>query len=313
MKKILLTTFTALLALAAARAQDEKGAQKLMQPNTNIYYGPVVPPPIYVQPPVYGQTPPPVAQQPPSQVYVYDQKPLQQPPMLVSAADAQVTVDAFRTNYQTLGNPRILIYVNRDLVDDQSGLKLSGRSETVKTKRQSDLNATNGSVTTESVAKNNYYNNGQATKPTLADRQTVRDVERLMGRPLRAAGVTLVDQRVAGQVMENRPLDSLTGETEQARKDRAAVNRFADVVLEVLISSRSVTVPEISGDRTYTVPDIQVTAIRLKDSKVIGQASATDVLNRAGGPAIAARNFSVQDITEATALALMNDMLQETK
>ena len=95
--------------------------------------------------------------------------------------------------------------------------------------------------------------------------------------------------------------------------DRAAVTQIADVVLEVLISSRSTTVPEISGDRTYNVPDIQVTAIRLKDSKIVGQASATDVLSRAGGPATAARNFSVQDITEATALALMNDMLQETK
>ena len=91
------------------------------------------------------------------------------------------------------------------------------------------------------------------------------------------------------------------------------MNQIADVVLEVLISSRNVTVPEFSGDRTYTVPDIQVTAIRLKDSKVIGQASATDVISRAGGPAMAARNFSLQDITEATALALMNDMLQETK
>lgn len=298
------------IAVAAARAQDQKGAEKLMEPTTNIAIGPILPPPVYIQPPAYGQTAPPPAQPP---VYVYDQKPVQQMPPLVSEAEAQATVEAFRTNYQKLGNPRILIYVNRDLVDEQSGLKLSGRSETVKTTSKTDSGSTNNSVTTETVANNSYYNNGQASQPTLADRQTVRDVERLMGRPLRAAGATLVDQRVAGQIMENRPLDSLSGETEQARKDRAAVNQIADVVLEVLISSRNITVPEISGNRTYTVPDIQVTAIRLKDSKVIGQASATDVLNRAGGPAMAARNFSPQDITEATALALMNDMLQETK
>ena len=60
-------------------------------------------------------------------------------PMLVSEADAQATVDAFRTNYQKLGSPRMLIYVNRDLVDEQSGLKLSGRSETVKTTSKTDL------------------------------------------------------------------------------------------------------------------------------------------------------------------------------
>lgn len=310
MKKITLTVISVTLAIAIARAQDEKGATKLMAPYTNNAIGPVVPPPVYIQPPpVYGQTPPPAQQQ----VYVYDQKPLEQRPVLVSPSEAQATVDNFRTNYQRLGSPRILIYVNRDLVDEQSGLKLSGRSETVKTVRKTDSNSTNSSATTETFAKNNYSNNGQPASPTLADRQTVRDVERLMGRPLRAAGVTLVDQRLASQIMENRPLDSLTGETEQARKDRAAVNQIADVVLEVLISSRNVTVPEITGDRTYTVPDIQVTAIRLKDAKVIGQASATDVLNRVGGPAMAARNFSPQDITEATGLALMNDMLQETK
>ena len=233
--------------------------------------------------------------------------------MLIPQADAQSIVEQFRTNYPKLGSPRILIYVNRELVDEQSGLKLSGRSETVKTYRKADSNSTNNTATTETTAKNDYYNNGKPARPTLADRQTVRDVERLMGRPLRAAGATLVDQRVASQIMENRPLDSLTLETEQARKDRVSVNQIADVVMEVLISSRNVTVPEITGDRTYSVPDIQVTAIRLKDSKMIGQASAADVMNHSGGPAMAARNFSVQDITEATALALMNDMMQETR
>src|ERR1700677_283260 len=121
MKKIVLTAFTVALALAAAHAQ-EKGATKLMEPTTNMAIGPILPPPLYIQPPVYGQAPPPAAQQP---AYVYDQKPLQQQPILVSQADAQATVEAFRTNYQKLGSPRILIYVNRDLVDDQSGLKLS--------------------------------------------------------------------------------------------------------------------------------------------------------------------------------------------
>src|SRR5580693_4464325 len=162
MKKIIFAALSLTVALAAI-AQDEKGATKLMQPNTNTYFTPIVPPPVYIQPPVYGQTPPPANQQ----VYVYDQKPVEQPPALVSASDAQITMDAFRTNYQKLGNPRILIYVNRDLVDEQSGLKLSGRSETVKSRRVSDPNSTNNSTTTETEAKNNYYNNGQAAQPTL--------------------------------------------------------------------------------------------------------------------------------------------------
>jgi hypothetical protein len=61
------------------------------------------------------------------------------------------------------------------------------------------------------------------------------------------------------------------------------------------------------------VPDITMTAIRLKDAKVIGQASASEVISRAGGPGYVARNFGVEDVTEATALALMDDMLREAK
>jgi hypothetical protein len=317
MKKIVLTGFIVALALAVAQAQtQEKGAQKLMEPTTNIAIGPIVPPPIYIQQPGYVQPPPLSAAQPPPPAqpapYVYDQQPAQAPQQLISQTDAQSIVDQFRSNYSRLGSPRFLIYVNRDLVDGQSGMRLSARSETVKSRTITGSNSTNASVTTETVAKNNYRDNGAPATPTLADRQTVRDVERLMGRPLRAAGAALVDQRMASQMMESRSLSDLAQDSEQARKDRAAVNQIADVAVEVLISSRTVSVPGFSGDHTYTVPDIQATAIRLKDSKVIAQASASDVMDRVGG-STAGRNYSVQDITEATGLALMNDMLQETK
>jgi hypothetical protein len=317
MKEILMTALIATAAFAAVNAQ-QKGATQLMAPVTNTPTGPIEPTPLYLAPtPVYNSPSAPVAPSAPQPVYVYDQKPLAQQPVLISPQEAQSIIDQFRSSYQKLGNPRILIYINRDLVDEQSGLKLSGRSETVTTRRTTDYGSTNGSdkkesVSTKTVANNNYQNNGQA-QPTLTDRQTARDVERLMGRPLRAAGATLVDQRVAAQIMENRPIDSITLETEQARKDRTAVNQIADVVLEVLISSRTANVTDFNGGHVVSVPDIQITAIRLKDAKMIGQASATDVMNRSGGPGAAAQHFTVQDITEATSLALMNDILQEAK
>ena len=37
------------------------------------------------------------------------------------------------------------------------------------------------------------------------------------------------------------------------------------------------SVPEVAGDATYNVPDIQATAIRLKDAAIVGQAAASDV------------------------------------
>jgi hypothetical protein len=265
------------------------------------------PPPVYYQVPPVLMSPPPGD---PSPVYVYDQKPLPQQPMLISPQDAQAIVDRFRTNFPALACPRVLIYVNRELVDDQSGLKLARRTETLESSQSSTgTNASGGASSDKSVVRNTYYNQ-PGSAPALADRQTVRDVERLFGRPLRLAGVTLIDEHVAAQMIGDQPIrDLATGAPgTDANKDRQAVAQYADAVIEVLISSRNVTVPEISGDKTYTVPDIQATAIRLKDSKIIGQASATDVMNRT--PGFTARNFTVQDITEATALALMQDIMQ---
>ena len=154
----------------------------------------------------------------------------------------------------------------------------------------------------------NTYRADGKPQPTLADKQTVRDVERLFGRPLRSAGASLADQRVASQLIADRPLDEFIGTTDtpQARKDREALGKVADAVIEILISSKSISVPMISGDQTVSIPDIQATAISLKDSKVLGQASSSDVTTRV--PASSLAGFDVREIAEATALALMEDM-----
>ena len=127
-----------------------------------------------------GQTP----------VYHYEQKPLARLPVLVDPERAQGIVDLFRTNYALLGSPRILIYVNRNLVGDQSGVKLSDRSERVETTSTSssasasstNAGSTNDNITTRVVANNTYQDNGRSA-PTLADRQTVRVNVELPGRP----------------------------------------------------------------------------------------------------------------------------------
>jgi hypothetical protein len=284
--------------------------------------------------------PAPEPSQASSEKFVYDQKPLPGQPVLVAPEQAQAVIDKFKNAYAKLGNPRMLLYVNRELVDEKTGMKLVARTEKTDTTRRnydSTVEAPNGasnsvninaggnvtvngssveypgkgkiSDTTEHVSNENRYRI-QERESKLADRQTVRDVERLFGRPLRTAGVSLADQTVAAQLIADKPIRSFVVNTEgeAARKDREALSKITDVVLEVLISSRNIAVAEISGDTTYTVPDIQATAIRLSDSKILGQASSRDVLgkDRYAGPI--ARNFDVQDIAEATALALMDDM-----
>ena len=228
------------------------------------------------------------------QEFVYEQRPVAGRQPLVRQEQANAIVDKFRAAYPKIGNPRFVIYVNRELVDEQSGIKMVARTE--KTESAGEK---------ETVKAENRYRNSERKEPTLSDRQTVRDVERLFGRPLRLAGASLADQRAASQLMSGREFRSLGTEGEQARRDREALSRIADVAIEILISSKSVQVAELSGDRTYTVPDIQATAIQLKDAKILGQASSSDV---SGQTAYHARTYGVREIAEATALALMEDI-----
>ena len=260
---------------------------------------------------------------------------------LVPPDHANAIIEAFREAYGRLERPRLVIYVNRELVEEGEGLRLSGRKEQVETERDQRTstfeapagaqpqtqvnvavggNAGAGSSATygpgessgrrDRITAENTYERTEASARSLADRQTVRDVERLFGRPLRIAGAQLADQRVVASLITDRSLEDVLGSagTEAARKDREALGRVADVVVEVLISTRELTIPAYSGSETRTAPDIQATAIRLSDGAIIGQASATDVLgrDRYAGPIM--RQFDVRDIAEATALALMDDI-----
>jgi hypothetical protein len=189
----------------------------------------------------------------------------------VAKVTADGVIEGFRRSYARDGAPRIVVYVNRALLEPR-----------------------------ETVA-------APAAAPRLADRQTVREVERLFGRAFRHAGAQLADQTVAESLLPATPGTHLA--EDKAVRERRALAEVADLAIEVLISSRALPVTEIGGDVTYTVPDIQATAIRLKDAAIVGQAAASDVLGRGARAGRIVRDFSLQDITEATALALMEDML----
>ncbi|MSU28301.1 MAG: hypothetical protein EXS27_10365 [Pedosphaera sp.] len=283
--------------------------------------------------------------------YVYEQKPITGLPQLITPQQAQTVIEKFKAAYPKLGSPRILIHVNRDLVDEKTGTRLASRNErtdTTRTTVDSTIAAANaaqpnnavtinaggavtlsggavqgqfppgpGKVTTtnERQTRDNRFTDTARAEPTLADKQTARDVERLFGRPLRMGGASLADQRVATQLLANRSLDAMLKDTngEAARKDREALAKIADVALEVLISTRQLVIREVSGDKVYQVPDIQVSAIRLKDAAILGQASASDILGRDRYAGRIVTNFDIREITEAVALALMEDMTLTVK
>jgi hypothetical protein len=222
---------------------------------------------------------------------------------LIARPTVDGVMEGFRKTYRTAETaPRIVVYVNRALVDTGSGLKLVDHTQTYeKTDNSSKTTGTRTYRASES----------RAATPALADQQTVREVERLFGRAFRNAGAQLADQKTATALLPEEAGAHLTGE--QAAKDREALAKVADIAIEILISSRSLIVPGVSGDLTYPVPDIQATAIRLKDSAIVGQAAASDVIGKGAQAGRVLRQFDVSDITEATAVALMEDMLTGAK
>lgn len=220
---------------------------------------------------------------------------------LIARPAADAIVQRFRAAYPADRAPRIVVYVNRALVDNTSGLKLTGRTEHFE----------HADNTTKTSGDNTYQVKEGAAPPALADQQTMREIERLFGRVFRNAGAQLVDQKVAASLLPDQPGDHRTGD--QAAKDRQALANVADIAIEILISSRNLTVPEVAGDATYIAPDIQATAIRLKDAAIIGQAAAADILGKGAPAGQLLRRFAVQEITEATALVLMEDMLTGAK
>jgi hypothetical protein len=291
--------------------------------------------------PMVPAPPPPAAVRPADNQQLYGG-----PAPLVTPEAAKALIDRFRAAFaQNDKNPRFIFYVNRELIDAESGLKLTQRVEHTEAERhdvnnnmespasggapQTQVNVSvsgnagnagpaygkgTASTTNEKVTAENTYAANDATAPTLADRQTVRDVERLFGRPFRAAGAHLADQKVAASLLADKPVDTFaSGAGDQARRDRDALANVADIAVEVLVSSREVNVTTISGEAVVTVPDIQATAIRLKDSAIIGQASSSDILGKDPQAGRIAQRYDVRDITEATALALMQDMLTGTK
>src|SRR5262245_43141364 len=88
----------------------------------------------------------------PSPPYYYEQKVMGAPAARVTEEQAQTIVNRFKEAYPKLGSPRLLIYVNRELVDAHSGIKLVRRDERVERSR----GGTNAEPSIQSVEKNTY-------------------------------------------------------------------------------------------------------------------------------------------------------------
>lgn len=288
----------ALLGLTLAASRLVAGPQP-PPPNTFVP-GPQPPPPVtqVITPPALSKP-----------LFVYEQRSFSAAAKLVTAEQAQAILGQFKAALPKLGGPRFAIQVNRVVLDDPS--PAAPISPAAAAQRPTRGAATNAPALAPAPAKPPGAATSEIRPPSLTDKLTFREVEKLFGRPLRIAEAALSDlpeSMFTGleKTSSRNPLDWI-------KTDREALSRLADVVIEVLISSRSVSVREISGDRVYTVPDIQATAIRLRDSQIIGQANATDLLARQPNLGAALRANTIQEFTESVALVLMQDIALNVK
>ena len=231
---------------------------------------------------VAGETPKPSGKK-----YTYTESPATPLNLLYTPEQARNIVDNFKLAYAKMGQPRIDIRVNLPYgTVPASPLPVPGVQFSPTIDPNTGLPRTQPLAGVASIPANPAP--AGAPIPTqifdasaLTERQTQREVETLFGRPLRSAGAQLVE---------------------------SSLTNLPELTFEVLISERELVLQGISKKENITVPDIQVTALRLADARIVGQASVLDLFARKEQAAHMLRRYDLRQLTEATALALMQDI-----
>ena len=217
--------------------------------------------------------------------YTYTESPASPLDVLFTADQAKAILDEFKVTYAKLGAPKIDVRVNLPqgaVQVPQVPIVTGGGIPAIDPATGLPMPAAGGAVAGGAIpAPTRIFDTDE-----LATQQTKREVERLFGRPLRMAGVKLVDA------------------------DRT---NLPEVSFEVLLSERKLDVIGIRGNTTHTVPDIQVTALRVADASIIGQATVLDLFPQRASAARMLKRYDIRQLTEATALALMKDMSATTQ
>jgi hypothetical protein len=83
-----------------------------------------------------------------------------------------------------------------------------------------------------------------------------------------------------------------------------------DIALNLLISWRTIQIPGFNRETiNKVVPEVQVTAIRLADGAIIGQAGTVDLIGQRQDSWVTVERVGVPEVMRATALVLLEDMV----
>jgi hypothetical protein len=253
--------------------------------------------------------------------------------------DYDGTVEKFKAFYKQMGKPRMLLYVNRNLIKDRGEMvEMASVDTSVKTKGDS---VDNGSSQTVQIGSGNTVNNTGSTPTGKGGEKTVtvgtsvrtfeddnkgvtpvteievREIEQVFQEAFSEAGGRFVDQKIAqisNMSFSNPGENFLTApKTDKERQDVESLRKATDVVIELLARKKPITIPQVSGNDLVVLQlELNATAISMKDGLKLGQVSSNSLFkfNRRFGKAAErrAKKFSNAEITEQVALALMQRM-----
>ena len=236
-------------------------------------------------------------------------------PNQLPITDYDGVVANFKNTYKTLGKPRILVYVNRNLIKDRGEMMDIAKVETsVKTKGDPVPTAGNINVQIGADNKSTTSNTpavtgkgGEAVADTSLSTRVIdpqnkgvspisdfeaRQIEEVFQHPFFDASARFVDQKVAELAtrgFKDADPNFLTAPTtDKERQEIESLRKSADLVIEILAHKKTVTILQTSGnDQKEERLNLTATVIQLKDGLKIAQVSSDSLFkfNRRRGEA----------------------------
>lgn len=257
------------------------------------------------------------------------------PPMPIPDRDG--VVQSFRGNYARLGKPRLLIFVNRELVRDRGELLQTERTDrSIKTKGDPvpllpsstvQIGADNRATASSPAAVSGKGGEAQTSigvsvrraepqhrPPPAVTEMEAREMEEAFQQPFADAGARFVDQQtaeLAQRLFRDADPNFLTAPADdRERREVESLRKSVDLAIEILVRKKRVTILQPSGeDRSEERISVIATALSLKDGAKVAQVSSDSLFgfNRRHGERIERRYREVTsaEILEQVALAMM--------
>ena len=256
---------------------------------------------------------------------------------LLPIQNPEEVVSQFSQKYEAAGKPRIVVYINRDLVHNQVDMQplitsqrseqvigdvvdqprgnIFGQPQPVNPTVQTGLGGERLSSESVYVAGGQYHELG--VQP-LND-YDVRQLESVFMDRFSSAGAIFVDQRTAeslnkdfGQRLNSRfitPTNNVSTEQNEVN----SLKKSADIAIEILVRDRVEITPTPGGDVSRRVVTVVATAMSINQPGVIlGRVSSDHIFgfDTISGRALRAQYRVLQtiDYVDQVSLALMQSM-----